>query len=40
MTNYIKLYDVKLYEIVRKGRAVRDEDKPEESRSASVSEKI
>lgn len=36
----MKLYEVKLYEIVRKGRTVKYEGKPEVSHSAAVSEKI
>ena len=36
----MKLYEVKLYENVRKGRTVRYEGKQEVSHSASVSEKI
>lgn len=36
----MKLYEVKLYEIVRKGRTVKYEGKPQVSHSAAVSEKI
>ena len=36
----MKLYEVKLYEIVKKGRTVKYEGKPEVFHSAAVSEKI